>query len=152
MSQALTGRARLAGTLCKFSGLLGKFRNPRSYATQSLVATVLVHVTLSVYNVQIINIFLCMIFQSTCEQSGITSKIHSLASFKSNVQSPCWIFMPSSAAAVCNCCKTASWIIIRKIVRMIFYNAYRVSFVLAAHSSIFCLHKEFQTQLVSLLP
>jgi len=92
MSQALAGQARLAVTLCKFSGLLGKLCSPRRYATQSLVATVLVHVTLSVYNVQIINIFLCMIFQSTCEPSGITSKTHSLASFKSNVQSPYRIF------------------------------------------------------------
>jgi hypothetical protein len=73
MSQALTGRARLAATLCKFSGLVGKLLSPRRYATQSLVATVLVHVSLSVYNVQIINIFLFMIFQCTCETSGITS-------------------------------------------------------------------------------
>ena len=53
MSQALAGRARLAATLCAFSWLLGKLSSPRRYATHSLVATDLVHFTLSVYNVQI---------------------------------------------------------------------------------------------------
>jgi len=71
MSQALDGRARLTATLLKFSRTLGKHRSPRRYATQNLVPPVLVHVTLSVYNVQIISIFLCMIFQSICEPSSI---------------------------------------------------------------------------------